>query len=228
MKYFLSIAMLLFLFGTPASAECPDQEFSIANGGREVDIVEFIKCVNFLNKNQTTVESVKSSILADPDIAGLIQKDDIEPNKIVKVTYASGQGPNDATNDGRIFSRSLRFHKELEESEIRVLYSDVFRAQRDDKTPAGCRWSVRINGADCTNRAIYTDEHSNNAINVHSTSTLIGYCPNLPQGWHTVDVWVSPTPDNNKYVGSNCYTGWKEKLWTIEATELFPTPHNTQ
>ncbi|MEM7300062.1 MAG: hypothetical protein AAF468_03175 [Pseudomonadota bacterium] len=148
---------------------------------------------------------------------------DGQDGAVLKVSYASGNGPNDGTDNGRIVSRALRFLKDQDTTDIRISYSDSHRVAGTGKA---CRWTVKLDGTDCRNLKLVADRHDQNQSNVHSTSTIVGYCTGLNAGWHTVSVWVSevPKPDN-AYQGSDCYTGWDASVWTIEATELTATPH---
>ena len=141
------------------------------------------------------------------------------PGTVLKISYATANGPNDGTDDGRIVSRTLRFHKDRDDTDLRVLYSDNLRVRGNSKA---CRWSVKINGTDCGDRKIYSDRHDENTANIHSTSTIIGYCTGVQAGWHTLRVWVSPVPENTQYAGSDCYTGWDRAIWTLEAMEIVP------
>lgn len=149
-------------------------------------------------------------------------KGDTGSGAIHKISYATAQGPNDGTDDGRIVSRTLRFHKDQGDTDIRILYSDNLRVRGAGKA---CRWTINVNGTDCGDQKIYSDRYdaSTNA-NLHGTSTVLGYCKGLGIGWHTIRVWVSEVPHNeNAYADADCYTGWNNALWTLEATELFGT-----
>lgn len=137
---------------------------------------------------------------------------------IISVTNKTDNGPNDGTDNGRLESRDLRFFKNYEASRIRVLYSDNLRARGRG---SACRWTVKVDGADCDEGQIYTDRHDGNGSNVHSQSSFIGYCGKLKSGWHTLQVWVSPSPHGDgAFAGSDCYTGWNGSTWTLETTEI--------
>lgn len=182
-------------------AACVEEDFPTTNGGRDVDIPSLVDCINFLKNNA------------------------LNRSSIIKTTYAAASGPEDGQNDGRIISRTLRFLKDFEETDIKIVYSDNLRATKSSGA-AACRWIVKVDGTSCGDSEIYSDRHDAKNANIHSASTIVGYCSNLKKGWHTVDVWVGPTtPD---YDGTDCYTGWKQKLWSLEATELFLTPSNSE
>ncbi len=144
---------------------------------------------------------------------------------ILKISYATEHGPTSAVKDGRIVSRSLRFFKEQDESEVRIMYIDNLRVTGAPNV--ACRWSVKVDGTDCGERRIFVDRHEGHPVNIHAPSVALGYCTNLEKGWHVVNVWVSPVPtEDNKYEPSQCVTGWNAPLWTIEAVELTASPHD--
>jgi len=143
---------------------------------------------------------------------------------VKKISYSSGNGPNDGIDDGRIVSRALRFSKIEDNSTVRISYSDNLRVTGDGSK--ACRWVVKVNGTNCSDYEFNIDKHDGRGSNNHSTSTLTGYCTGLKSGWHTVNVWVSPVPSqDNRFANSDCWTGWNNSLWTIEATELTAVPH---
>ncbi len=189
---FLTIATLLAL-GSPATAA---------------------GCASSLTENPTVSQIIECLIKLDSE------ETLSRGGTVIGVTYASQNGPNDTTDDGRVASRVLRFQKIEKTSEVRIVYSDNLRVTHGSKW-AACRWTVTVDGIDCGDRSIHTDRHDEHSASNHTHSTIIGYCSELSIGLHTVHVWVSPTPaDNNKYGGSDCYTGWDNSLWTLEATEL--------
>ncbi len=147
----------------------------------------------------------------------------IQSGSVLKMSYASGNGPNDDTDHGLIDSRILRFKKIEDESEIRIAYHDNTRVSGNS---AACRWTLEVNGTDCNGQSLYVDRHDGSSTNIHSPSTLVGYCQGLKADWYTIRVWVSPVPTgDDRFKNSNCYTGWDNSHWTLEAVELYPTHH---
>jgi hypothetical protein len=121
----------------------------------------------------------------------------------------------DGTDNGQIASRVLSITKKQADTGIRVTYVDNLRVVATN----ACRWEIRFDGASCTNPGgLYYDVYaSGSAENSHETRTLIGTCFGLTAAAHQVQVWVQPTPG---YSGGDCYTGWNNQYWTIEAEEV--------
>jgi len=181
-------------------------------------------CASKLDVNSNVSSIIECLRAQENEIATLKsgKKGDAGSAAIQKISFATGQGPNDGKDNGRILSRSLRFHKELDDTYIRILYSDNLRVRGAGKA---CRWTIKVDGADCGEKQIYSDRYdgSSNA-NFHGTSTVLGYCEGLTFGWHTIHVWVSEVPHGEvAYAGSDCYPGWSNAVWTIEAAEVLAT-----
>ena len=137
---------------------------------------------------------------------------------IRRIAVATGLGPNDGTDSGQIKSRVLDFTKVHTDTAIRILYCDNFRVYTHAK--AG-RWEIRVNGAAPPGGMICQDKYSATSTgivtNQHELGCILGYATGLPAGKHQIQVWVSTTPG---YTSCDCYTGWKNSRWTIEAEEV--------
>ncbi|KOR33592.1 hypothetical protein TI05_00070 [Achromatium sp. WMS3] len=130
------------------------------------------------------------------------------------IAYATGNGPNDGTDVGQIKSRVLRFTKAKATTKLRISYTDNFRTKGTFKA---CRWEIRVDGKSCPKQPLIYDDYAASNGNTHSSHTIVGYCSGLAAGTHTIGIWVSNTPS---YSGSNCYTGWNNSTWVLEAEEV--------
>jgi len=131
------------------------------------------------------------------------------------IAYATGNGPNDSTNDGQIKSRVLSFSKAKTNTKIRISYTDNLRTAGAQKA---CRWEIRVDGSSCPNQALVYDYYVENNDHPHRSRTVVGYCTGIAAGSHTIGIWVGNTPAG--YSGSDCYTGWYNSTWVIEAEEV--------
>jgi Skp family chaperone for outer membrane proteins len=139
---------------------------------------------------------------------------DVAGNLIRTIAYATGNGPGDDTDVGQIKSRVLRFNKAKTSTKIRISYTDALRTWGTQK---GCRWEIRLDGHSCPNQALVYDDYAWKEDNTHTSRTVVGYCSGVAAGSHTIGIWVGNTPG---YSGSDCYTGWKNSTWVIEAEEV--------
>jgi len=130
------------------------------------------------------------------------------------MAYATGNGPIDNTNVGQIKSRVLRFSKAKTNTKIRISYTDNLRTRASAK---GCRWEIRVDGSSCPNQALIYDDYALSGDNTHTSRTVVGYCSGVAAGSHTIGIWVGNV---SGYTGSDCYTGWKNSTWVIEAEEV--------
>lgn len=135
-----------------------------------------------------------------------------------RVTYQTGAGI-DRRDDGLLDGRTLIFQKARSDTAMRVLYSDTLRVH--GTANEACRWSLRFNNNPCPSGDLYVDRHVNKGADVHSESTLVGFCEGLPTGRHVMSVEVSRVV-GDAYVDSDCYTGWNMKPWLLEAIEVNP------
>jgi uncharacterized protein YoxC len=160
---------------------------------------------NRANKAQSTANTAVSK-------ANAAQKTANEA-LIRTMAYATGNGPGDTTNVGQIKSRVLRFTKAKKPTKIRINYTDNLSTIGHVKA---CRWEIRVDGRSCPNQALVYDDYAHRFEQTFSTRTVVGYCSGVAAGSHTIGIWVSTTPG---YSG-DCYTGWKNSTWVIEAEEV--------
>jgi len=131
---------------------------------------------------------------------------------IRKIAYATGNGPGDETDVGQIKSRVLRFTKAKTNTKIRISYTDNLRTVGPRKT---CRWEIRVDGSSCPNQTLIYDDYA--STRGDTSRTVVGYCSGVAAGSHTIGIWVGNVPG---YTRSDCYTGWKNSTWVIEAEEV--------
>jgi len=128
--------------------------------------------------------------------------------------YTGGDG----RDHGYVNHRSLRFHKKVTSSSVRLMYYDNMRVYQHRRHGASCRWEIRVDHRHCPSGRIAGDAYIWAAANIHRPREIMGYCRNIRKGWHTAQVYVSPTPGYR----ADCYTGWysQQTSWTLEATEV--------
>lgn len=136
------------------------------------------------------------------------------------IPRATGLGPIDGTDSGALASRVLNVTKDRNDTALRVLYSDSFRTISNSGS-GSCRWEIRFDGASCPGGALVYDLFvpSNGPVpyNIIRFSSAAGYCEGLSAGPHTVQIYVGDTPG---FSNSDCFTGWNDQRWTIEAEEV--------
>jgi hypothetical protein len=141
---------------------------------------------------------------------------------IRQVQRAKGNGPVDTTDNGALATRTLTFVKRSgTATSVRVAYHDNFRVSHVSSTAYSCRWEVKLNGASCPSGSLHQDYHSQFAgQNDHQAGAIVGYCDNLAAGTYTIQAYVSsPSPGGGS--SGDCYTGWYNSHWVIEAEEIF-------
>jgi hypothetical protein len=140
---------------------------------------------------------------------------------IRKIVRAHALGPNDDTDNGNIATRTLAFAKVQAGTAIRVTYTDNFRVATPATSGGACRWELLFNGQPCAmpGRLIY-DLYAPANFNNHRPQSVAGTCLGLAAGNYNIQVAVSTAPG---YVTANsdCYTGWNQSYWSIEAEEVF-------
>ncbi|RKZ90977.1 MAG: hypothetical protein DRR19_08485, partial [Candidatus Parabeggiatoa sp. nov. 1] len=140
---------------------------------------------------------------------------DVASNFIRTIAHATNNGPVDDTDVGQIATRVLSFSKAKTNTKIRINYTDSLRTAGTGK---GCRWEIRVDGRSCPNQALVYDYYANKDDNTHRSRTVVGYCSGVAAGSHTIGIWVSNVPGVSS--GSDCYTGWNNSTWVIEAEEV--------
>jgi hypothetical protein len=135
---------------------------------------------------------------------------------IRRITRAHGVGPNDDTDLGNIASRVLTFTKTQAATAIRVSYTDN---RRSIGNGVACRWEIRFNGASCAMPGpLVYDVYTSNTVNILRPDSVFGTCFGLGAGSYTVQVAAGPTPG---YTQGDCYTGFNNQYWSLEAEEVF-------
>lgn len=145
------------------------------------------------------------------------------------LAWASANGPGDGTCESSslcppsspipIDSRQMTFVKTQDETAVRVQYTDNLRTNSQDGTARACRWAIRFNSSPCPDGDIIGNVYasSSDRADSHETRTVAGYCPGLPAGTYTVQVFVSSVSSS---LQPGCYTGWHEQRWLLEAEEI--------
>ncbi|WP_434359838.1 hypothetical protein NF212_06295 [Parasalinivibrio latis] len=165
-----------------------------------------------LHKSQATYASIQGQEQAAKEAVNNIKK---YPGKVLSVSHIGGNGPNNELDDGLLQTKKLSFEKLRDDTILRINYVDNTRVTGNQK---GCRWAVNLDGNNsCGNVMLYADRHDANHSNVHSNTSITGYCPNISAGEHEVTVHVSTVPG---LAASNCYTGWDNSAWLIEVMEI--------
>jgi hypothetical protein len=175
---------------------------------KDVDMVGKYKIKNAIMTANTTPSEVATKAYVDTHIP--------------KIYYATGNGPVDRTDVGQIVSRVLTVNKAKSDSVLKITYTDNMRALNDtgrDGTWRACRWEVKVNGNSCSHQPLVYDYISYlNQDNMLRSTTVTGYCQGVSEGNHEVQIWVGPTIEGRS---SDCYTGWRNSTWVIEAREVY-------
>merc|ERR1711964_467767 len=93
---------------------------------------------------------------------------------------------------------STTFTKKQAATTTRILYFDNLRTYGSEKW---CRWEARVDGKSCAAPlagSVYTKVNDND----HYPATIVGECPNLKAGKHTITIAVTRSS------GADCHTGW--------------------
>ncbi len=142
---------------------------------------------------------------------------DISGYMFRKVQRATGLGPSDDTDSGQIVSRVLKVTKQKTNTAIRIGYTDNFRVIGSG-SPATCRWEIRVDNVSCPGGSLVYDYFIGDTTHRLHSNQVVGYCEGLTSGIHEIQIWVSEVPLNT---AGNCYTGWANSRWTIEAEEVY-------
>ncbi len=132
---------------------------------------------------------------------------------IRQISRATGAA-NDSRDTGFITGRSLSFNKAKDTTAMRIGYSDNFRVTGTSKA---CRWEITVDDVSCPDYPLIFDFYSD-AGNTHRSTSMFGYCEGVSAGTHTIKVKVGSTPG---YTASDCFTGWSNSRWTLEAEETY-------
>jgi len=129
-----------------------------------------------------------------------------EERALTTVMQLEKNAGNNGAESGTI--RTMTFNKKHADSNVRILYVDNFRVIGNG---AWCRWEVKVDGQSCP-APLATTVHTVNGENDHHPGTVVGTCPGLAAGDHTVTVVLNSS-------GADCYTGW-DTTAVIEVQEL--------
>lgn len=132
-------------------------------------------------------------------------------------TIARNQGYlGDNTDNGLLAGRTVSISKKFANTGIRVSWSDNYRVLGNNMA---CRWEVLFNGAQCANPGpIMIDKYEGGTgSNRHDPGSMFGTCFGLPVGSVVVTTRVGPSLG---YPVNDCYTGWNNQLWSLEAEEV--------
>jgi hypothetical protein len=133
------------------------------------------------------------------------------------LTYRTSYNGADGRDNGYVTYRNLNFYKSSDASVMRLMYNDNLRTHAGSGGHS-CRWTIKVDGRDCSNGAINADQYIWGAMNTHRPRTVMGYCHGLKRGHHRMQIYVGHTP----HYGGDCYTGWytHQTSWTMEAEEV--------
>ncbi len=138
---------------------------------------------------------------------------------IRRIMRVSGLGPNDGRDTGLITSRRLSIKKFRDETTLRIGYSDAFRVYAGNNA---CRWEIVVDGASCPGGALVYDLYAGSTLSgildEHRSDAVFGYCEGISKGVHAIEINVGTTPG---YSAADCFTGWNNSRWTIEAEEVY-------
>lgn len=140
---------------------------------------------------------------------------DVSGLMIRKIARATGNGPNDGTDNGQIASRVLNITKAKADTAIRIGYTDNLRVIGNARA---CRWEIRADGASSQVQPLVYDYYSRDTDNTHRSRAVVGYYQGLSAGSHQIQIWVGPAPG---FPLTDCYTGWNNSTWVLEAEEVY-------
>jgi hypothetical protein len=158
-------------------------------------------------------------VRGDAEVEGSLR---VRDRLIRTVARAHGNGPGDETDSGPIASRVLKFTKTDVVSGVRVALTDNLRATLSGgETDGACRYELRFDGESCSNPGplVYDMYYGGVAgLNLHRADSLFGTCFGLAAKELTIQLYAGPTDGQPQ---ANCYTGWANGYWAIEAEEVY-------
>lgn len=95
--------------------------------------------------------------------------------------------------------RQFSFTKKTAATNLLITYFDNFRVIGSGRW---CRWEIKIDGWSCR-IPLANNVYTNSGENDHHPGTVIGQCPGISAGQHTLTVALTRHPS-----GADCYTGW--------------------
>jgi len=109
---------------------------------------------------------------------------------------------------------SLNFAKTEASSLLKLTFNSSLRVYPHNNIC--CRWSIRVNGAQCPAVPINGNVYISPGGDPHHVRTIVGICPGLAAGNHTIQPWVEHCPG---YGQADCYTSWHTSS-TLIAEEM--------
>lgn len=129
------------------------------------------------------------------------------------IAHSTGNWPSDDTDTWMIASRVLTFNKLKTNTDIRISYTDNLRVIGTNKS---CSREIKIDWNSCPNQKLIYNFYTTWS-NIHRSRTMVGYCSWISSGSHQIQIWVA---NSQWYSDSDCYTGWLNSTWVIEAEEV--------
>ena len=113
--------------------------------------------------------------------------------------------------------RTLKFTKKSASSLLKVTYADNLRVYGNGKW---CRWTIKIDGRDCSVPIYNTKYTTATSDNDHTPHAIMGTCQGISAGSHTMTIMLW------RNSGADCYTGWSASgardAYFMEAEEINP------
>jgi hypothetical protein len=153
-------------------------------------------------------------------IEGVRDKCEMAPGEASKISAWRLTKKN--TNQGgdtytAIPGRVLTFIKGSSNTLMKLTYADNLRVYGNGKA---CYWRIRVDNKNCP-IDIWNGKHTTHTSdNDHTPHALIGTCPGLSVGAHTMTIYLWRSS------GADCYTGWsasgERDAYFMEAEEINP------
>merc|ERR1719353_588209 len=125
---------------------------------------------------------------------------------------------NSADQATALPKRQLSFKKKMSGSFMKVTYADNLRTYGNGRW---CRWTIKIDGRDCSVPIFNTKYTSSTQDNDLFPHAIEGTCKGIRAGGHTMTIALTRSS------GADCYTGWSPSsgrdAFFMEAVELNPS-----
>lgn len=123
-----------------------------AEGGSSTKYSEFKESPK---KNKKHANKSRIQALEKEDVILHQRIDDIQSNLTRNISFNSGLIPDDR-NVGYVNGRQLVIEKTSDTSNLRISYTDNFRARGIETIVGACTWEIRVNGYSCPTALKYT------------------------------------------------------------------------
>ena len=137
--------------------------------------------------------------------------------QIRSVWFVSGPPKNEGGYFGRIPSRTLKVKKELNDTVLRILYSDNTRIGGNTSAASGARWEIRIDGKSL-NPPLSMDRMETGDLHFRIHTLFVGYA-RLAACTYEIQVWVGEIPGEPSFP-EHMTTGWNNSTWCLEVEEI--------